>query len=237
MPTQAHEPGDPMSDAAGQSIMVANRTTVDRVAGLVRAEILSGVLAPDTPLREEAAAEQFGVSRHTVRAAFQRLVSERLAVAEAYRGVRVASFDRAHVIALQQLRAALEVEAMRIAGERHGEHWPVEVLAPARATLDQLAGLAGAGDPRSDTVDWLEVERLHADFHHAIVVASGSPRIIEAHAALGSELLIFLLHVRPHYTIDSLIEEHRALLDELPTRGGDAVREHLAHATSLLIGD
>ena len=57
-------------------------TTVDRVAGLVRAEILSGVLAPDTPLREEAAAEQFGVSRHTVRAAFQRLVAEHRALLE-----------------------------------------------------------------------------------------------------------------------------------------------------------
>jgi DNA-binding GntR family transcriptional regulator len=236
MPTQAHEPDESMIDAAGEPVGVATRTTVDRVAGLVRAEILSGMLAPDTPLREEAAAEQFGVSRHTVRAAFQRLVAERLAVAEAYRGVRVASFDRAHVIALQQLRAALEVEAVRIAGERHGEDWPDEVLAPARATLDQLAGLADDGDPRSDTVDWLEVERLHAEFHHAIVAASGSARIIEAHAALGSELLIFLLHVRPHYTLDSLIEEHRALLDELPTRGGEAVREHLEHATRLLIG-
>ncbi|WP_243648478.1 GntR family transcriptional regulator [Agromyces fucosus] len=213
-------------------------TTVDRVAGLVRAEILSGVLAPDTPLREEAAAEQFGVSRHTVRAAFQRLVSERLAVAEAYRGVRVASFDRAHVIALQQYRAALEVEAVRIAGERHGEEWPGEVLAPARATLDALDRLADtdADVDAGGGIDWLEVERLHAEFHHAVVAASMSPRIIEAHAALGSELLLFLLHVRPHYTLDTLIEEHRALLDELPTRGGDAVREHLEHSTRLLTG-
>ena len=217
----------------------ATSTTVDRVADRIRAQILSGVLAPDTPLREEAAAEQFGVSRHTVRAAFQRLVAERLAVAEAYRGVRVASFDRAHVIALQQLRAALEVEAVRIAGERHGEAWPDEVLAPARATLDALDRLAdGDGDPddAGEGIDWLEVERLHADFHHAIVAASASPRIIEAHAALGSELLLFLLHVRPHYTLDTLIEEHRALLDELPTRGGDAVREHLEHSTKLLVG-
>ena len=223
--------------AAGMLVAAGAGTTVDRVAGLIRAEILSGVLAPDTPLREEAASEQFGVSRHTVRAAFQRLVAERLAVAEAYRGVRVASFDRAHVIALQQLRAALEVEAVRIAGERHGEVWPDEVLAPARATLDALDRLAdGDPDDAGEGIDWLEVERLHAEFHQAIVAASASPRIIEAHAALGSELLLFLLHVRPHYTLDALIEEHRALLDELPTRGGDAVREHLEHSTKLLIG-
>ena len=213
-------------------------TTVDRVAGLVRAEILSGVLAPDTPLREEAAAEQFGVSRHTVRAAFQRLVAERLAVAEAYRGVRVASFDRAHIIALQQLRAALEVEAVRIAGERHGGTWPDEVLAPARERLEALDRLVDltTGSHDDSEVDWLEVERLHADFHHAIVAASASPRIIEAHAALGSELLLFLLHVRPHYTLESLVAEHRALLEELPTRGTAALREHLEHSTRLLLG-
>ena len=216
---------------------VATGTAVDRVAGLVRAEILSGVRGPDTPLREEAAAEQFGVSRHTVRAAFQRLVAERLAVAEAYRGVRVASFDRAHIVALQQLRAALEVEAVRIAGERHGEVWPDEVLAPVRSALDALAALGDAdASDADDGVDWLEVERLHADFHHALVAASASPRIIEAHAALGSELLLFLLHVRPHYTLERLIDEHRVLLEARPAHGPTALREHLEHSTSLLLG-
>jgi len=211
-------------------------TAVDRVADAVRAEILSGELPADTPLREEAAAELYGVSRHTVRAAFQRLVVERLAVALPYRGVRVASFDRDTIIALQQLRAALEVEAVRIAGERFGPEWPDAALAPARYALDRLGALAEPLSGAAD-VDWLEVERIHADFHRALVAASASPRIIEAHAALGSELLLFLLHVRPHYTLASLIEEHRVLLDEIPTRGPVAVREHLEHSTRLLVGD
>ena len=201
-------------------------TAVDRVADAVRAEILTGVLAADAPLREEAASERYGVSRHTVRAAFQRLVAERLAVAVPYRGVRVSSFDRATIIALQQLRAALEVEAVRIAGERYGQAWPDAATAPARDALDRLAA----------SVDWLEAERIHAEFHRAIVAASGSPRITEAHAALGSELLLFLLHVRPHYTLESLVAEHRVLLDEVQSRGPDAIREHLEHSTRLLLG-
>ena len=200
-------------------------TAVDRVAASVRAEILSGELGADAPLREEAAAARYGASRHTVRAAFQRLVAERLVVAEAYRGVRVASFDRETIIALQQLRAALEVEAVRIAGERFGRAWPDAELAPARDALDRLA-VSG---------DWLEAERQHADFHRALVAASASPRIIEAHAALGSELLLFLLHVRPHYTLESLVDEHRALLDDVQSRGPAAIREHLEHSTRLLV--
>jgi len=259
-------------------------TAVDRVADEVRGDILSGVLAAGAPLREEAAAERYGVSRHTVRAAFQRLVAERLAVALPYRGVRVASFDRDTIIALQQLRAALEVEAVRIAGERFGSEWPDAALAPARAALDRLAGLA---TPEVDTelpdsaqkwatrddvstelpdsaqkwatrddvstelpdsaqkwatradgeADWLEAERIHADFHRALVEASASPRIIEAHAALGSEVLLFLLHVRPHYTLETLLDEHRALLDAVQSRGPAALREHLEHSTRLLVGN
>jgi DNA-binding GntR family transcriptional regulator len=209
-------------------------TAVDRIAGAVRADILSGVLAADAPLREEAAAERYGVSRHTVRAAFQRLVAERLAVSLPYRGVRVASFGRDTIIALQQLRAALEVEAVRIAGQRFGAEWPDAALAPARDALDRLAALREASDTN---VDWLEVERIHADFHGALVAASASPRIIEAHNALGSELLLFLLHVRPHYTLDALIAEHRALLEDVQSRAPDALREHLENSTRLLVGD
>ena len=201
-------------------------TAVDRVADAVRSEILTGELAADAPLREEAAAARYGVSRHTVRAAFQRLVSERLAVAMPYRGVRVASFDRETIIALQQFRAALEVEAVRIAGERFGRDWPESAVVPARDALERLAASA----------DWLEAERVHAEFHHALVAASGSRRIVEAHAALGGELLLFLLHVQPHYTLESLVAEHRTLLAEVQSRGPDALREHLAHSTRLLVG-
>jgi DNA-binding GntR family transcriptional regulator len=214
-------------DATGAEAVHPAPTAVERVADAVRAEILSGELPADAPLREEAAAARYGVSRHTVRAAFQRLVAERLAVALPYRGVRVASFDRDTIVALQQLRAALEVEAVRIARQRYGDDWPDAALAPARDALERLGASA----------DWLEAERVHADFHRALVAASGSPRIIEAHAALGSELLLFLLHVQPHYTIESLVVEHRDLLEAVQSEGPEAVREHLEHSTRLLVED
>jgi len=221
-------PFDPSKAGAGASAEAAHGpTAVERVADTIRAEILSGELPSDAPLREEAAAARYGVSRHTVRAAFQRLVAERLVVAMPYRGVRVASFDRDTIIALQQLRAALEVEAVRIAGERYGREWPDAVLEPVRHAIERLAASA----------DWLEAERVHADYHRALVAASGSPRIIEAHAALGSELLLFLLHVQPHYTLESLVVEHRELLDAVQAEGPEAVRRHLEHSTRLLVGE
>lgn len=56
-----------------------------------------------------------------------------------------------------------------------------------------------------------------------------------AAAVRGDILSAVLAPGEPHFTLDTLIEEHRALLDELPTRGGDAVRAHLEHSTRLLI--
>jgi DNA-binding GntR family transcriptional regulator len=209
-------PGAPVAHAA---------TAVERVADALRDEILAGSLAAGAPLREEAAAARFAVSRHTVRAAFQRLAAERLATAEPYRGVRVADFDRDAILALQQVRAALEVEAVRIAHDRYGTSWPADVLAPA---LDALARLEASGD-------WLEAQREHLALHRALVEASGSPRIIEAHAAIGGEMLLFLRRVRPHYTLDGLVAEHRTLVDEVQSRGSDAIREHLEHSTALLV--
>ncbi|QEO14334.1 GntR family transcriptional regulator [Agromyces intestinalis] len=215
-------------------------TAVGRVAAHLRGEILTGALDPGTPLREEQLAARFGASRHTVRAALARLAAERLAVAAPYRGVRVTSFDGDDILALQHLRMALECEAVRLAGERHGSVWPAEALAPAEAALDTLAALAGQAGLDADASgesdpDWLDVETAHADFHRALVEASGSPRIIEAHAALGSELRLFLLHVRPHYTVDALLAEHRDLLEAVQRRGAEALREHLARSAALLV--
>ena len=63
--------------------------TADVVADAVRRGILSGELAPGTPLREEELSAAHGVSRHTARTALAALTTERLVTAEPYSGVRV----------------------------------------------------------------------------------------------------------------------------------------------------
>ncbi len=97
--------------------------TADAVADTLRAAILSGELAPGTPLREEELSATHGISRHTARTALATLTAERLATAEPYRGVRVSQLDDDALIALQQLRCALETEALRIVRHR-GIHPP-----------------------------------------------------------------------------------------------------------------
>lgn len=204
----------------------------DDLAALLRDQVLSGHLPPGTPLREEALAAEHTASRHTVRTALARLVAERLASSAPFAGVRVALLDDDDVRSLQDLRRAVESEAVRLLHARHGLTWPADVV----TALEERAGAleraeAGAGP------DPLAVLREHAALHEALVAAAGSPRLTEAAAALGAEVRLFTAHLQLHRTPAGLAAQHRAYLRDVRERGPVAVHEHLAASqTALLSG-
>jgi DNA-binding GntR family transcriptional regulator len=194
----------------------------DLVADAVRAGILSGELAPGTPLREEELSATHGVSRHTARTALTRLAAERLVTAEPYRGVRVSLLDDDALVALQQLRCALETEAVRIARDRGIRPAGVD------AALDALAAAEASGD-------WPAALDAHARVHLALVDAAGSPRIAEEYRRLDSEMHLLLTHVRPAYAPGALTAEHRAYVEEAWADPQRAVRAHLEHSTQAIL--
>ena len=200
-------------------------TSVDLVADALRAAILGGTLAPGTPLREEQLASEHEVSRHTVRAALNRLDAERLLRSEPYRGMWVASLDADELRTLQDLRVALESEAVRIIGAAHPDGWPTETLADARAALARI----------TDDQPWTSIERAHADLHLAIVAAAGSPRLLEAYQALTSELHLLMLHARLIYDSARLVADHTDYLAAIQRDGPRAVRPHMDDLTHQLI--
>jgi DNA-binding GntR family transcriptional regulator len=202
---------------------MSNRPTgAERLADELRRTVLSGELEPGEPLREEALAEEYELSRHTVRRALERLVADRLLVSEPYRGVRVTSFTDADIVALQQLRAALESEAVRLIRSEHGDSWPAGLLTPLAAAADRLGT-----DPSP--------EQAHSAFHRALVATAGSPRITEAYERLDTEMLLFLRQLRFHYDAARLCIEHRDYLGDVQRMGEDAVRQHLDHSTAMLL--
>ncbi len=201
---------------------MSRSTGADRLAESLRSRVLSGELAPDQPLREEAIALEHGLSRHTVRRALERLVADRLLVSEPYRGVRVTSFSDDDVVALQQLRSALECEAVRLVRARHGDVWPDDVVGPLVESARRLATAPA-------------VEEAHAAFHRELVAAAGSPRITEAYARLDTEMLLFLRQLRFHYDAPTLCTEHEEYLGAVQSGGEAAVRVHLDRSTELLL--
>lgn len=200
--------------------------TADLVAQL-RARILDGDPAPGAALREEDLAQRYDVSRHTVRAALAELAAERLVQTVPYRGTRVAELDDPALVALQDLRGALEAEAVRVLRKAHADSWPDHVTQPVWAAIDQLSRAEESGD-------WPAANRAHAAFHLAVVAAAGSPRITEAYTQLNSEILLLLTHVRLDYPAGALTSEHRDYLAAIQREGGVAVRAHLRHSTALI---
>lgn len=190
----------------------------------LRERVLSGDLPPGAPLREESIAAEHQLSRHTVRRALERLVAERLLVSEPFRGVRVTSFADADVVALQQLRAALECEAVRLIRTEHGDAWPPGIAAPLSAAVKRLE-VAGTGGP----------EEAHAAFHRLLVASAGSVRITEAYQRLDTEMLLFLRQLRFHYDPHTLCVEHARYLADVQRLGEPAVRAHLEHSTAMLL--
>lgn len=212
----------PPRDGSVRGTAAPGPRAADVLADALRAGILSGELAPGTPLREEELSAAHGVSRHTARTALAALTAERLATAEPYRGVRVSLLDDDALIALQQLRCALETEAVRIVRER-GIH-PPEV----DDALDDLDRAEAAGD-------WPATLDAHARVHLALVDAADSPRIAEEYRRLDGEMHLLLTHVRPAYAPGALTREHRAYVVEALRDPERAVRAHLAHSTRAIL--
>jgi DNA-binding GntR family transcriptional regulator len=201
-------------------------TAVDRVASTLRERILDGQLEAGSRLVEAELVDASGAARHTVRAALRVLADEGLVVIAPNRGARVAGLDAGAVMALYELRAALEVEAAHLALAKHGDVLPPSVHEAAEV-LARACRRARPG--------WPTVSRAHADLHTALVRAARSPRIEAVHARLTAQTRLFLLHVRPHYTFARLAEEHLQLVHDLEEHGPDVLRRHLRASAGMIV--
>jgi DNA-binding GntR family transcriptional regulator len=205
---------------------LARLSTVDALSQALRRRILDGELAPGTPLREAALADEYDVARHSLRSALRALQGEGLVQILPNRGARVASLSQEDVRGLSDLRIALEVEAARMALDRGGGRLPKSVHAAAA----KLAALCRRRRPT-----WGSVAAAHEELHHEIVRAAGSPRIAAVHRQAGAELRLFVLQLPPSWTFERIASDHLRLVESLESEGPDALRPHIAESTEALL--
>ena len=108
-------PGTPLTEAADE-----RRALVDKLAATIQARVLSGELASGTRLRQEALAEEFGVSRTPVREALRKLQASGLVELRPNRGAQVRGLSP------REIRDAYESDTDRLAAS------PFETLGPER---------------------------------------------------------------------------------------------------------
>ncbi|MFB9950294.1 GntR family transcriptional regulator [Rhizobium puerariae] len=173
-------------------------TIASRISRVLADRIVRGELAPGARLRQDHIAEEFHTSHVPVREAFRRLEAQGLAISEPRRGVRVASFDLAEVREVAEMRAALEVLALRHAA-RHLT--PAILKAAEEATRE--------GDAAADVHAWEEANRR---FHRLILTPCGMNRLLASIDDLHAASARFLFSAWQSGWEKRTDHDHRAIL-------------------------
>ena len=143
-------------------------THADRTFVALRDAIVDGRIAPGSKLSEQELAARHGVSRAVVREALNRLVACRLAERRANVGARVVRLTADSLVALYQVREALEGMAARLAALNMTD----EEIRALHALLDaHQANCLKAGETYYQ-------EAGDVDFHYRIVVGSKNEQLI-----------------------------------------------------------
>lgn len=172
------------SDASSPVFSTELRSLPDQIAEAIRESILSGALAIDERLPNEAElAEQFGVSRPTIREALKRLAAKNLI--RSRRGASGGNF--VSLPSADQVRSDLSTTATllvshqvfslaEVAESRRLLETTCARLAADRRTQEQLLALHAAIE-RQARPDLSDEEFCDADvaFHRVIVQAAGNP--------------------------------------------------------------
>lgn len=143
-----------------------DRSIAGRVVTVLAERIVTGALKPGMPVRQDHVALEFGASHVPVREAFRVLEGQGLLVSAPRRGVRVAPLDPAGIREVTEMRAALEVLALRHALPRIDA-----------GALDAAARALAEGEASTDIRVW---ESANRRFHDALTQACAMPRLIAA---------------------------------------------------------
>lgn len=201
-----------MPDSAPQR--AAPQSAAERLAGVLREDILAGRLTPGTPLPETTVGARFAVSRSTVREALRLLDQRGLVRIERHRGAAVTALTPAALEDLRRARRALEGAA--------GRAVTVEAdLSALAAALARLDAAAAAGDADA-------VVDADLDFHAALVALLGSERLSACYDALQHELRLALNLTGRRVADPDKVAAHRHLLALARSGDGAALEAALA---------
>jgi DNA-binding GntR family transcriptional regulator len=143
----------------------------------LRARILANEFPANAVLREQALAEELGVSRTPVREALRRLAEAGLVEFVPNRGATVVSWTREQMAETYFVRAALESRAAGLAAPQIDD----AVLSRLHELILGMDEFVNATD--IDSVS--ELGRLNSEFHRLVVTASGSKQLMSLVATVS----------------------------------------------------
>ncbi len=192
------------SEPDGQrSGILKHRSLPESVHEILRLRILNNELPAGTPLIELGLAEEFGVSRTTVRAALRELQAERLIEVRPRRNTVVTRMSAEDVTEACYARYTLESAGL------------TEVWDTARAGL--VANMTEAVSVMSDAAakqDLAGIVEADTALHRLIVEASGHPVLVEMWSSLNGRMGALMRSSLDRQQIDlaEAVERHTKLV-------------------------
>jgi DNA-binding GntR family transcriptional regulator len=205
--------------------MIVHTRTSEKVASLLRDDIIAGRLKPGQKLGLAALADQFGVSTTPVREALATLQQEGLVVGEPHKGLRVAQLD------VQDLQDAYTLHAF-IAG----------ILAERAATrmtdsdIEELERTEQEIKAATDRGDLGTAARFNHAFHRSINHAAGS-RLLQRFLSATTPLVTRRLDPFVPGWSQQAVTEHDPIIDAFRRHDGPLARrlmeQHILHSGAL----
>jgi len=167
---------NPQSDITIFSIL-PQAPLAQQALELIRQAIVTGVLKPQQPLKENEIAIQMGISRQPVREALLILEEEGLVERVPYKGTFVTTFSRQDVEELYSLRIALECFGIELLVPRLDE----TDLGKLRAIVDRMHQAAREADAP-------DVSCYDLQFHEYLMARTGHKRLLSTWQDLKSQI-------------------------------------------------
>jgi DNA-binding GntR family transcriptional regulator len=193
-----------------------------RTESILRSMVLDGELAPGQRINEVALSASLGISRGPLREAVQRLASEGLLTVISHRGAFVRTFSHDEIVELYELRAALELHAVRLVCQR-----------ATAEDLNELDALLDETETRMQTGSHAYPQEL--DFHLRLVLLAGNQALMRA--ALENHHQISLarsMSAKQPIRARAAVVEHHELVEALKVRdlhrATDLMDRHIHHS-------
>ncbi|WP_338045714.1 GntR family transcriptional regulator [Paremcibacter congregatus] len=148
---------------------ITGKTTVDALYEQVKEKIISGTYPANQPLRQDALAKEYGISRIPVREALFMLEGDGLVEFRPHKGAVVKPLCRREVEELFHLRALLEGDLL----QRSIPKMTDTDLTYAAQALTAYDGVVGSA---RQSVKWFQ---LNWDFHAALYTPADQPLALQ----------------------------------------------------------
>jgi DNA-binding GntR family transcriptional regulator len=206
--------------------MLIAQTTSDLIAAELRQEILRGQFSPSSPLRQEALAKRFSVSRIPVREALRALERDGLVEVHPNRGAYVVELTVEQLVEITDLRILIE-----------GDLIARSVLRMSKIDIRTISAAADIAAATAETPDWNETDRR---FHEAMYTPAARPQQLALALALRRSVeRYWAIYGQLPERRTEWLRDHELLL--AACRDGDAKRakreliDHIRRAGEFLV--